>query len=723
MSIFKRRPMALICFVSICLSAISLFTSNNVSVAMLLILAAASLILFAAIIRAFIKKRSKRVKEKLCLALVFSLVSLAVLASCYFSFSKDVYYTQSLPSRTVDVCGRIDEINYRYPYAESYNITVFSINGDEYEFKALLEIEASTNLRGGSVFVLKGESESLFSPENMFSLSDGMCLKIRVLSDDIGSIEIIGMEEKPIIQKIFNDINRDAQYALTANTDKSTAALAGAMLLGNKENLGDELIRDFRRCGISHMLALSGLHMSIIMGLFDYLLKILYIRKKLRSVLLMLFALIYLSITGFSPSACRSVIMLCFVYLAYMLNCDTDSITSLFLGLTIIVAVSPYAISDIGLWMSFLATLGIIIVSDLTYKFKFHMKKKSLIKRTLITTSVSLAITASSTIAISIFTWLFFGEISLISPLTNIIFAPIMAIVILFSLLSIALGNVPLLSDLISFVLRYSCKAIEDISSFFSHFRSITVSLEYDFVPYIIIPAIVLLLITLIIKLKNKWLITISPAVAILAFIVSINVYNIQSADAGAIHYLKTQRSEMIIVQNANEISICDVSTGGYSHFYNACQIALSEGCVEIENLILTHYHSYHANTLARICDKYMVRNIYLPAPANEQELVELAEISDRLAEKKVNTILYQREDKIDVGKDSYISVSATEYLKRSVHPIFALSIESHSKSFAYCTSAIDDAEMSGDVLKSSDVILFGSHGPTVKEFDSIEFF
>ena len=723
MEIFKRRPLALICFISVCLSIISVSTNRTVSLIMITTIACSALTAGALLIWAFFKKIKKKTKEKLCFVFIASLVVLAVLGSCYLSFSKDVYYTKDIGNRTLNVCGRIDEINYRYPYAESYYITVFSVDGHEYEFKALLETEASTNLRDGSIFCLIGESEMLITQESMFSIADGICLRIIVSTENIEHVKIIGREDKNTLAKIFDDINHDAQQALIANTDKETAALTGAMLLGNRENLGDKLLRDFRRCGISHMLALSGLHMSIIMGLIDHLLKILYVRKKLRSILMAFLALVYLSITGFSPSACRSVIMLCFVYLAYMLNCDADSITSLFMGLVIIFIFSPYAMADVGLWMSFVATLGIILSSELTSKMKFHIKKKKFYQRVLILIAVSFIITISSTIAISVFLWLFFGEISLISPLTNIIFTPLMSLVILFGLMSIALGGIPLLSEFISFVLKNTCLAIEDVSSFFSQLRSITVSLKYDFVPYIIIPAILTVITMMIIKLKRKWLIAIPPIVAIVAFAVSLNVYNVQHYDQGKIHYLKNQRSEMIIVQNADGISICDVSTGGYSHLYNACQVAFSECFVEIENIVLTHYHSYHANAIVRICDKYMVRNIFLPAPTNEKELTELSEISDRLVDRNVNTILYQREEGISAGSGYFIYVSDTEYIKRSVHPIFALSVRSPSECFTYCTSAIGDTASICDRLSHSDTVIFGSHGPTVKEFASLEFF
>ena len=123
------------------------------------------------------------------------------------------------------------------------------------------------------------------------------------------------------------------------------------------------------------------------------------------------------------------------------------------MGLVIIFIFSPYAMADIGLWMSFVATLGIILSSELTSKMKFHIKKKKFYQRVLILIAVSFIITISSTIAISVFLWLFFGEISLISPLTNIIFTPLMSLVILFGLMSIALGGIPLLSEFISFVL------------------------------------------------------------------------------------------------------------------------------------------------------------------------------------------------------------------------------------------------------------------------------
>ena len=75
----------------------------------------------------------------------------------------------------------------------------------------------------------------------------------------------------------------------------------------------------------------------------------------------MLVALFYLALTGFALSTVRAFLMTSIVYLAYVLQDESDKLTTLLFSLFIILVSFPYAVYDIGMWLSFLAVLGIFI--------------------------------------------------------------------------------------------------------------------------------------------------------------------------------------------------------------------------------------------------------------------------------------------------------------------------------------------------------------------------
>ena len=143
-----------------------------------------------------------------------------------------------------------------------------------------------------------------------------------------------------------------------------------ALLIGDKDDLDAGLKRDFRRLGISHILAISGTHFSVLLGMAAMLLRLLRLNKKQIYVLLLPLALLYMGISGFSPSVCRAGIMAMLSYLAFLLGRTRDACTALFVAVCALIACHPYAVLDVGLWLSFAATFSILILSELFSKVK-----------------------------------------------------------------------------------------------------------------------------------------------------------------------------------------------------------------------------------------------------------------------------------------------------------------------------------------------------------------
>ena len=380
-------------------------------------------IVIAVTVALVLKKRSfdSNVKKLIC-CIIYIIISLILITESHIFVSKTEYLSD-FNDEKVSVLGTVTDVRYNSSDYSSFEVIITSINESPAEINAILDIPAHSTLKSSDTFTATGNLSPLSFEEDDYLIAKGFNGRIvceskddlRIKSSTIGNTA-----------PLFKRINSSFQNILTENTNEEVGAFAGALLLGNRESLSDEIVRDFRRSGISHMLALSGLHISIIIGFFDLIMRNMFINKKIRCVLLVFLSLAYLAITGFSPSASRAVIMLCIVYISHLINNESESLTSLFIALTIILIISPHAIYDIGLWMSFFATIGIIIISELLSKLKFHIKKKPILIRILITMTVSVLLTFTAIISICIFSWLCFGEISILSPITNIIFSPLM---------------------------------------------------------------------------------------------------------------------------------------------------------------------------------------------------------------------------------------------------------------------------------------------------------
>lgn len=716
MELFKRRPMALMCFLSIIIIVIVLKFNDILRTIFCFVLV--FLGIFALLCSLYFAKKNSVKLKKLIVFIGFIFLSLLLICSAnrFTSKNEQVY---KLNKCEVNVSGTVTDVRLKSSTSSEFNVNIESINGEETNINLVLEIAGHSSLRIGNSFLATGIIEALSDNEDAYIKADGYNGKLICESESdvrINGIQINNQEN------FFDRLNSSFQSTIISYTDEDTGSLVGALLLGNRYKLNAEILRDFGRCGLSHMLALSGLHMTIIIGFFDMIMQNILVDKRFRCVILIFLSVSYLAMTGFSPSASRSVIMLCIVYLAYLLNNDSDSVTSLFIALVIIILLTPYSVYDIGLWMSFFATLGILAVSEILSKLQYKIKKKPLPIRVLINVTVSVIVTLAAVFSTCIFSWLFFGEISLVSPLTNLIFSPLMTIIISVGLLLIVFSPVPTIAGAIGELLVFLTSIFTEGVSKVSDLRGITISLKYDFVPFIIIPFTISLLVILAIKLKHKWLIAFPPLLAIIAFSISLSAYNSANKDNFEVIYMKEKTSEMLIITSIYETSVCDISTGGYNNFLNAFETCYDiDYLTEIDNVFITHYHNYHSGSLSKICNKYLVRNVYLPIAETDVETQIQAEIIEALEHTKSNVIIYKRGVKIKDINGNVISVSTNRYVDRSTHPTFAVSVSSDTKTLVYSTSAMLEAD-ANIIPSSTDILIFGSHGPRVKPFERSSF-
>ena len=703
--------MALMCFFSVMIMIISM-NINHTARNILLVLFAV-LLLVSAILLILCRKKLVAIKRLLAFIL-FLIITLILLGSANVFADKNDQIN-SFRESSVEVTGTVTDSRFKSSGESSFEVNILSLNGEAADLDLVMTLFFHSSLKEGDSFYAQGSFEPLSITDEAYVIADGFNGKL--ICENADDIKIKGVQTGYYVP-FFKRINSYFQDILFDNTDEETGRLLGALLLGNRDLLDNRIQRDFGRCGISHMLALSGLHMSIIIGFFDLLMRKVLINRRYRCVILIFLAISYLAITGFSPSASRAVIMLCIVYISYLANNDTDSITSLFIALTLILAFSPYAAYDVALWMSFFATLGILIVSEILSVLKYRLKKKPIHIQILVNITVSIAITLAAIFFTCVFTWLFFGEISLVSPVTNLIFSPLMTLSLILGLLLILLSPVSFLAKFIGQAIILLADIFTESAAAISRLRGITVSLKYEFVPFIIIPLIITLIVFLLIKLKRKWIIAIPPLLSVLAFAVALGIYNSENKSVFDVIYMKNKRSEMLIVTTLDETSICDISTGGYRNLYSACyESSMLEYSTEIESIILTHYHNYHPSSLSKICSDFMVRYVYLPLPEKFEEWEIQAEMVDALKDTGVTVKVYKRGNNIEDSSGNTISVSTCEYSERSTHPLFSVSVSSETKTFTYATSALLESEAPA-IENKTDILLLGTHGATVRSFD-----
>lgn len=198
------------------------------------------------------------------------------------------------------------------------------------------------------------------------------------------------------------------------------AGLLRAMVLGDSGGLWEEDRGNFQKLGVSHILVVSGLHMTVLASFLQLLLRRFGGAKWAGNLLTGLVLLLFLALTGFSPSACRGAAMYGVLLLADSFGRAADSLNSLGLAVLLVCAVDPFSGGDVGFALSVLATLGIVVAYLPFYQALLGAKGD---RRGKIWKGIagSLAVTGAATLGTFPVQLAAFRGISLLMPLANLV--------------------------------------------------------------------------------------------------------------------------------------------------------------------------------------------------------------------------------------------------------------------------------------------------------------
>jgi competence protein ComEC len=233
------------------------------------------------------------------------------------------------------------------------------------------------------------------------------------------NIDII--KRKNFFKNFVYKFKRQVSDVFDGNLSVSSSAMAKAMLLGDKSGLSYEDRQNFSKTGLSHIVAISGLHISLLSSiLLNFLLAVGLSRKK-SFYFILGFLISYLILIGVPASAFRAVLMGTLSLLSVYLGRKSDISSLLFFSALVLLLINPFLLlADIGFQLSFLAVLGIVYIQPRVKEFflkkrflrKSRKRIKSMIEVISVTTSAQIA-----TAPILIFK---FGQFSFIAPISNL---------------------------------------------------------------------------------------------------------------------------------------------------------------------------------------------------------------------------------------------------------------------------------------------------------------
>ncbi len=287
----------------------------------------------------------------------------------------------------------------------------------------------------------------------------------------VRAIHELPLRELPLHERCYAQIlafKSKLAGVIDKNLPAPSSALLKAILLGQKKEIPQELLDKFSRVGVSHIIAISGMHITIITAiLFNFFLAV-GLRRKIAFYFIIISLVIFVTMIGFPASAVRASIMGIIVLLAMQVGRLNSSSWSLILTAAVMLVINPLLLFyDVGFQLSFMAVLGIMKLSD---KLEMIFQKLKLKIPTTLGIRESLTMTLSAQLTTLPLIIYHFGQASLISPLANILILPLLPLIMIFgfSFTLVGLIFLPLAKILFWFewlLLSYLIKIVEIFAS------------------------------------------------------------------------------------------------------------------------------------------------------------------------------------------------------------------------------------------------------------------
>ncbi len=506
----------------------------------------------------------------------------------------------------------------KYKYYD-FHATVQETHATDYGYRATIKIDDDNESFGGS--------KAYFYLDK--KLNAGDCLKVyATLSvakttargngvDYIayGSYEIAadytpeGLGYKLLLLR--SKISR----SITKRFSGEAGAFYNALLTGDRSGLSDELNGSFARAGISHILAISGQHFSILVFSIYYILRFTTGKMKLSSFICLFIAVFYTLLVGASPSILRAAIMCCTVFITNILRTRIDSYTALCAAVMLIVIFAPYSVASVSLQLSFMSTLGILTFTE----SQMPRIKPSFLSKlwTLVSTPVILTIAATIFSVPIILTN--FDYISVVSPVSNLAVNFLVTPAMVSAVIAAPAAALTSSADSMLKVPEFFYNLIVTISDYIASLSFSTVSSELPFSGLAIIPSLSLVAAGLLWR-RKRFIRCAVACVAAFAIIIAgcYFGYNHSFVNNGLFYVQDDSKNCYVFCNTGNEKLLFDIKGS-----QNCSGVILDRGVTAIDVYVVTECSD---DSLARLKSTgcYIgIERIYLPAEYKNTAFVQ----------------------------------------------------------------------------------------------------
>ena len=290
---------------------------------------------------------------------------------------ENLYNDEESLSGTAIVISEREEKEYNY----TYKIKILNI-GKENCKNTYLYLKVSKKndvlLEYGDIISFEGEFQEASGKRNYGGFNYKDYLKsIKVYGTvKVNNIKILEKNRGNPLIAFTKDISNSIKEKINSFMNSREAGMLIGILLGDDGSIDEDIEENFKISSLSHVLAVSGMQVTYIISGMYFVFKSSLGKRKTKIVIIIIL-IFYTALTGFSPSIVRASIMGILIMGAGLVYRKNDIWTSIFLSLLIMLVYNPFLITNVGLQLSYLGTIGIIVFNKTVFRILKNIKPKN----------------------------------------------------------------------------------------------------------------------------------------------------------------------------------------------------------------------------------------------------------------------------------------------------------------------------------------------------------
>ena len=421
-------------------------------------------VILVALFSSFLIAKKQFIKTIWFGVFTFLLMILLGVLTTHFHNQKNFsnHYSKSLSKEKnalKTITFRIQEVLKPGKYYNKYVIDILEIDGIPSKGKSLLNIEkdsTKTTLKVDAVFITKTDFKDLIHPLNPHQFDYKKYLEKKYIYHQLFISNETLLKVSSNTHTIFGIANNLRDYINSKlepyHFKPDELAIINALLLGQRQDISPDVYSSYTNAGAIHILAVSGLHVGIILLILTFVLKPLERFKYgrlIKTIILVLFLWSFTLIAGLSASVTRAVTMFSIVAIAINLKRPTNIYNTLAISVFIILLFKPLFLFDVGFQLSYLAVFAIVAIDP--YLYNLWRPKNWVIDKYWHT----LTITISAQFGIIPISLYYFHQFPGLFFISNLVIIPLLGIILGFGILVILLAVINILPQFMASIFGY----------------------------------------------------------------------------------------------------------------------------------------------------------------------------------------------------------------------------------------------------------------------------